>query len=541
MEIKKNKTLLLTVAAFLILSGCSGGKDAVTTEKEQVLRVGIDSELSTADVSLAMDNTACSVMSQVGEGLFSFDDKGEAFPALATEKVAPSQDGLTYTFTIRGNAKWSNGEPIKAKDFEYSWKRTVDPKTASPQAYYFEGIKNYKAIAAGAKDKSELGIKATDDQTLEVTLEYPMSYFQQLLAVPAFFPLNEKFVEKTGKDYGTTAENTLYNGPFKMEGWDGTNNTWAYIKNEEYWDKETVKLDKVEAQVIKEITTAKNLFDDGQLDEVKITGEIVAQEKGNEALKIREVPGTYYIQLNTKKDIFANLSARKAIALALDSEKLAKNVLNDGSKKALGFVPTGFINQQTERDFAEEVGDINPTDEAKAKELWNVAKKDLGVDKAEVTVLCSDSENAKKISEYIQGSLTKILDGLTVNVSAVPFNNRLEKSRSGDFDIVLGGWTPVYADPIDFLNLLQTDNSNNFGQWSNKEYDQLLNDANKTYANDYEKRWAVMKQADQLIAKEVPLVSLYQLTEAYLINDQVEKLTFGPLGSVYYKNVSIKK
>ncbi|WP_429949031.1 peptide ABC transporter substrate-binding protein [Enterococcus sp. AZ101] len=539
MKIRKSKILLVS-AVLLTLAGCSGGKDAATKE-EQVLRVGIDSELSTADVSLTMDNTACSVMSQVGEGLFSFDEKGEAVPALATDKVEPSKDGLTYTFTIRDNAKWSNGDPIKAKDFEYSWKRTVDPETASPQAYYFEGIKNYKAIANGEKNKSELGVKAVDDLTLEVNLEYPMSYFQQLLAVPAFFPLNEKFVEKTGKEYGTTAEDTLYNGPFTMEGWDGTNNTWSYVKNKEYWDKDAVKLDKVEAQVIKEITTAKNLFDDGQLDEVKITGEIVAQEKGNEALKIREVPGTYYIQLNTKKDIFANLNARKAIALSLDSKKLAENVLNDGSKKALGFVPTGFINQASEKDFAEEVGDINPTDEAKAKELWASAKKELGIEKTEVTILCSDSENAKKISEYIQGSLDKTLDGLTVNVSAVPFNNRLEKSRSGDFDIVLGGWTPVYADPIDFLSLLQTENSNNFGKWSSTEYDQLLSEANKTYANDYEKRWDVMKKADQLIAEEVPLVSLYQLSEAYLINDRVKELPFGPLGSVYYKNVYIEE
>jgi oligopeptide transport system substrate-binding protein len=540
---KKSYKKILTVATvtLLTLAGCSNGGKTAAEKEKQVLKVGIESELSTADVSLAMDNTACSVMSQVGEGLFSFDETGAAVPALATDKVEPSADGLTYTFTIRDGAKWSDGTPITAKDFDYSWKRTVDPKTASPQAYYFEGIKNYKEIAAGTKDKEELGIKALDEQTVEVTLAYPMSYFQQLLAVPAFYPLKQDFVEKAGKEYGTNAEHTLYNGPFVLKDWDGTNTSWSYVKNKEYWDKDKVALDEVQIQVIKEVTTGKNLFEDGQLDLVKISGELVAQEQENDALKIRKLPGTYYIQLNTQKDLFTNTNARKAIALALDSEKLAKNVLNDGSEKSLGFVPTGFKNQETDQDFAEEIGDINPTDQKQAKQLWNTAKKELGIDKATVSILCSDSDSAKKISEYIQGALNETLEGLTVNVSAVPFNNRLEKSRSGDFDIVLGGWTPVYADPIDFLSLLHSNTSNNFGKWSNEKYDQLVKDANETYANDYEKRWEAMQAADRLVAEEAPLVPLYQITEAYLANNEVQGLDFGPLGSIYYKNVSLKK
>lgn len=256
-------------------------------------------------------------------------------------------------------------------------------------------------------------------------------------------------------------------------------------------------------------------------------------------MKIREIPGTYYIQLNTQKDLLANKNARRAIALSLNSERLAKNVLNDGSKKALGFVPTGFTNQETQKDFAEELGDLNPSEPEKAKELWQTAKKELGIEKAELTILSSDTENAKKISEYVQGALADNLENLTVNVSPVPFNNRLEKSRSGDFDIVVGGWTPVYADPIDFLNLLQSKNSNNFGKWSNKTFDQLLQEANVTYANKYEERWKTLQKADQLVAEEAPLVPLYQLTEARLVDDSVQNLVYGPLGSGYYKSVSI--
>ena len=545
MNMKKMGLFVVSAAVLLSAVGCSTTAKKETTKDskkvEQVISVGIDSELSTADVSLAMDNTACSVMSQIGEGLYSFDENGEAKAALAEERVEPTNDGLTYTFKIRDGATWSNGEAITAADFEYSWKRTVTPETASPQAYYFEGIKNYTAIAAGEKDPSELGVRALDDQTLEVTLAYPMSYFQQLLAVPAFYPLNQAFVEEAGSTYGTTAEDTLYNGPFVMQGWDGTNDSWTYVKNEKYWDKEHVALDRIEAQVIKEMNTGKNLFDDGQLDKVKISGELVAQEQGNDALKIRELPGTYYIQLNTQNGVFDNKNARRAVSLALDSEMLAENVLNDGSKKALGFVPTGFINQETQKDFTDSIGDINPTDTEEAKQLWATAKKELGIEKAEAVLLCSDAESAKKISEYVQGALTETLEGLTVTVSAVPFNNRLEKSRSGDFDIVLGGWTPVYADPIDFLNLLQSENSNNFGKWSNKTFDQLVADANQTYANDYEKRWQAMIEADELVAEEAPLIPLYQITEAHLVSERLQGLEFGPLGSTYYKTVSVKE
>lgn len=538
MGIKKWGITSLSLVFLLTAAGCSTTK-AEKTAEESVLKVGINSELSTADVSLAMDNTACKVMSQVGEGLFSFNAEGEAEPALAEKTVEPTNEGLTYTFTIREGATWSNGDPITAQDFEYSWKRTVTPETASPQAYYFEGIKNYQKITSGDMSADELGVTALDEQTLEVNLEYPMSYFQQLLAVPAFYPLNKDFVEKNGDNYGTSSETTLYNGPFVLEGWTGVNTSWSYVKNEKYWDKEQVKLDNVDVDVIKEVSTGKNMFDAGQLDEVLISGETAAQEKDNKNLVIRELPGTYYIQLNTKNDVLKNKNARKAIGLALDSEKLAENVLNDGSKKALGFVPTGFVHKETGKDFAEEVGDINPADSGEAKKLWEAAKKELGINEAKLTVLCSDSDSSKKISEFVQGSLTEALPGLIVDVSPVPFNNRMEMSRSGEFDIVLGGWTPVYADPIDFLNLLQSDNANNFGRFSNSEFDKLISDANNLYANDYEKRWETMMAADKLVAEEAPLIPLYQITEAYLVNSKVKGIEYGPLGSTYYKTVEV--
>ena len=209
--------LVLTGMLGLFLTGCSYSNsqtdstntpsDAKTTP--QKLNVGITAELTTADVSLAMDDVVTSVMRQVTEGLYGFDETGGAVPALAQEVVEPTDDGLTYTVKLKEGVKWSNGDPITAHDFEYSWKRTVDPATASPQAYYFEGIANYSEIASGDKKPDELGVKALNDQTLEVHLAYPMSYFPQMMAVVAFYPLNEAFVEEKGDAYGTTSEDTL--------------------------------------------------------------------------------------------------------------------------------------------------------------------------------------------------------------------------------------------------------------------------------------------------------------------------------------------
>lgn len=532
--------MMSLLSVFLV--GCSSQQDqsAKPATKKQEISIGIASELSTADVTHAMDNTAVEVMSQVAEGLYYFDTKGEVQPALAQEVVKPSEDGLTYLFKLREEGKWSNGEPVTAKDFEYSWKRTVDPKLAAQQSYYFDGILNYQAIAAGEKDPSTLGVKALNDYELEITLERPMSYFPSMLAIPAFFPLNQGFVESQGESYGTSAETTLYNGPFVMTGWDGVNSEWRYEKNQQYWDQESVKLDIVNVQVLKETATAVNLFNDGQMDLVKISGEYVAQEAANPARYERHLPGTYYLTLNVENELLTNKQARKAIDLSIDSQQLADKVLNDGSSKALGFVPNGFVHKETGADFADEAGELKQVNQQKAKELWQEAKKSLGIERANLEILGSDTDNVKKISEYIQGALMDNLEGLTVTIASVPFQNRLEKSRSGDFDAVIGGWTPVYADPVDFLNLFVGTNANNHSRWDNEAYNRLVTTAGTTYATDYQKRWETLLEIDRLLAEEAPTVPLFQITDVFLINPELINTEMGPLGSPYYKGLALK-
>lgn len=539
------KWLTTTVAAgalVLTLAACSTGskKDESTGDKKQVLKVLESAELPTMDLSQATDVVSFSAISQVMEGLYEFADDSTSAPAIAKEVATPTDDGKKYTIELRDDAKWSNGDPVTANDFVYSWKRTADPKTGSEYAYLFDGFKNYSAISKGEKPASELGVKAVDDYTLEIDLEYPIPYLSSLLAKPTFYPLNEKYVEEKGKEYGTSSDNMIYNGPFTLEDWDGTSITWKYVKNDKYRDAKNVKLDEVNVQVSKEIGTNVNLFKGGETDIAPIKGEYVDQEKENPELVIRTYPSTSYLQYNTENQIFANKNARNAITKLIDSDQIAKNILKDGSKAINAFVPKGISNQDTGKDFAEEAGALMKTDVEGGKKLWEQAKKELGIDSASITLLTSDTDSAKKLSEYIQGLLTENLSGLKVTISSVPFKNRLDQMSKGDFDVVLAGWAATYADPYDFLQLLRSDGEQNYGKFKNEEYDKLLNDSATTYATDNEKRWNTLLDAQKVFMENSPVTPLYQSSEAFLVNDRVEGLVYRALGAPYYKNVSVK-
>lgn len=535
------KRYLVLAISLIILVGCAKQNVSLKTERPaDEITVGIISELSTTDVSRIADNTAVEVMNQVGEGLYTLDSKGEAQPAVAQEVATSSADGLTYRIQLRKNVKWSNGEPLSAADFEFSWKRLANPDFPV-ETSYFDGILNYEEIRAGKKTIDALGIKALSDNVLEVKLERPMTYFSELLTLPSFFPLNEKYVKKQGNRYGTSSDTTLYNGPYVLKAWNGLSSNWRYEKNNDYWDKTNVMMKTINVQVIKDSNTAINLFNTQQLDIIKINGEYVAQEQGNPAMYENQLLGTYHLMFNLENKLLANQKVRKAIDLTIDSQQIAEKILNDGSTKAPGFVPQGFINKETGKDFADVAGELKQVNKKKAKKLWAEAKSELGIDQAKLEVLGSDTDNVKKVSEYIQGTLSDHLEGLTVSISSVPFTNRLERSSQGDFDAVISGWTPVFADPIDFLNVFVGTNTNNYSRWNNERYNALVKEAQTVYSTDYQKRWETLLEVDQLLAEEVPTVPLYQMSEVFLINTQLTNVDMGVIGSPYFKDISFIK
>ena len=528
----------------LALAGCYGGGGASTDESSSsakakdngTFNLVVQQEMPTADLSVATDTISFTALNNVYEGIYRLDKDNKPQPAGASEKVKVSDDGKTYTVKLREDAKWSNGDPVTAKDYVFGWQRTVKPETASEYAYLFEPVENAADISAGKKSPDELGIKAVNDHELEIKLSKPTPYFDYLLAFPSFFPQNQKVVEANGKEYATKSDKAVYNGPFTLEGFDGpgTDTEWEYKKNDTYWDKDEVKLSKVKVNVVKESSTSLNLFKDGEADDVILSGELAQQNANDPAYKSFKEARTSYLEFNQRKEDspFRNENLRKAISYAINRKSLVNQVLGDGSVVSTGLVPSGMSNSpKGDEDFAKEAGDLAPYDKEKAKEYWDKAKKELKIDSLSFELMASDTDSSKKVIEYMQSALEEALPGVKVKPTPVPFSVRLDRSNAGDFDVLLGGWGADYADPSSFTDLFVTGNSYNRGRWSNKEYDKAVEESGNKDASDEEARWDDLQKANEIISKESGVAPLYQLSEAHLINEKVKGIVHHPAGA----------
>lgn len=320
---KKTGIGLILFMCLTVLSSC--GNEATKKEEnsntsKQEFTVTVKQEIPSIDASVTNDVVGWGVLKNVGEGLFRADNEGNLIPAGAAEEPVISDDGLTYTFKLRKDAQWSNGDLIVAEDYVYGWQRTAEPETASEVAYLFTAIENYDAIALGDLKAEELGIKALSDDELEIRLAYPVPYIQSLLSLPPFFPQNQKVVEEHGEEYANESSKAVYNGPFVLTDFEGAgvDTSWAYEKNENYWDKKNVKMDKIKVEVVKEDSTALNLFQDGQVDDIVISGELAQQMQTDEAFFSQEMSSVYYVEYNQDRENLKNQNLRKAISYAID-------------------------------------------------------------------------------------------------------------------------------------------------------------------------------------------------------------------------------
>ncbi|MFD2307945.1 peptide ABC transporter substrate-binding protein [Enterococcus termitis] len=516
-------TLMMT-----IISGCSSNENKESA-KTQPLNLMSASELTTLDTSVMLDFPDAIVQTAAFEGLYALDEKDQLIPAAAKEMPEISEDGKTYTIKLREDAKWSNDDPVTAKDFEYAWKKMIDPKNGFVYSFLVKDtILNADEISDGKKSVDELGVKALDDQTLEVKLKEAKPYFTSVLAFPTFFPQNQKVVEEKGTDYGTSSENVVYNGPFIVENWKQTDLSWDLKKNEKYWDHEKVKSDKIHYEVVKEASTALNLFEDGQLDVATITGELAKQNQSNPDYHSYPTATMNYIRLNQKRKDketpLKNQNLRKALALGIDKENLVNNIIADGSKPLYGTVTEGFVsNPETGVDFREEAGDLLKYDEKEALAYWEQAKKELG-DKITLDLMVTDDGSYKKMGESLQGSLEKLFSGLTINVTALPTETALNLSRESDYDMFLIYWTPDYQDPISTLSMLRSGNDRNY---SNATYDGLLDEASQKYATDLQKRWETLIAAEKEVIEETAgMIIISQNQQSVLQNPQVKGLNY---------------
>ncbi len=527
----------LLLASTLLLAGCyGGGKSGNETSSEpaavkQEISVSLSGELSTLDSAQYTDVNSSDMIGQLTEGLYRINQDGDPELALASAEPKVSEDGLTYTFKLR-ESNYSDGTSVTAEDFVYSFQTVVDPATASSSSNRMDIFKNGRSIREGEKKVSELGVKAIDEQTLELQLEDPLPFLPQILTGTPFMPKQKTFAEEKGKAYGTNTENFVGNGPFVITGWNGNNESWTLEKNPEYWDQENVQLDKIDVQVVKEIATGTNLFDDGQLDYTLLADTYAQQYQDSEQAYFVPKATVGYVSPNQKREVTGNVNVRKAILQAIDKENFTKNILADGSTALNGFVASNFAkNPATGEDFREESGDLLPYNVEEAQKSWQTAKEELGQDEITLELLSADTALAKKTIEFLQGQLEENLPGLTVTLKSVPLQNRLDLQTKGEFDLVFGTWTPDYADPIDFLNFYDSKSGLNTAGYNNPTYDAGLQAARTTLANDPDERWKeLLKMEKLLIEEDTAVLPIYQGSVAYLKTDRLEDLQVFPFG-----------
>lgn len=542
MDLEKLKKPALLLGTTVLLAACGNGGndgggnggngDGDSADGAEVIKLPAGAELPTMDSTLVTDTEGFNALQSVTEGLYRQSEDGAGFDeALAEGEPEVSEDGKTLTFTLK-DVKWSNGDPLTANDFVYSWRRLVDPATAASYNYLAAGvIKNASEIINGEADPSELGVEAVDDHTLKVELESNVPYLNSLFAMAPFYPLNEKFVTEKGDDYATNSDNLLYIGPYTLEDWDGTGLSWKYIKNPDYWDADAVKTDEIDIQVIKETSTGLNLYETGELDRLALTGDYIAQKADDPDLVKVPTSSLFYLKYNVEKEALANVNIRKALSAAVDRQAYVDRVLQNGSQVAVGLVPAGLAaNPSTKEDFRAESGELSTFDVDAAKEYWEKGLDELGVDSLTLDFLSDDSENAKTSSEFVQAQLQENLPGLTVTLTNVPFKNRLQKDDSGDYDIQLAGWGADFADPINYLELFESTNGNNSTGYSNPDYDKLIQSA-RAETEDLDKRWSELLEAEKLLIDDGAIGPLYQRYGAALQSPSLENFVTHTVGA----------
>lgn len=541
MTLKKITAAGLLTASALVLAACGQQKNSQSQTK-QVLNWTESTQISTQDPSLTTDSTSFQALLNTQEGLYRLDKKQK--PQLALAKSAKvTNGGKTYTFVLR-DAKWSNGQAITANDFVYSYRRTLNPKTKSSMAFYLYQIVNAEAINAGKKPVSSLGVKALSKNKLQIKLVRPVSYFKLLLAFPLFFPENQQFIEKVGSKYGTAAKYTISSGPFKLTKWTGSNKQFTLVKNQNYWDKKNVKLDKVNETISETSSTAYNLYQAGKLDETYLTGEQVKANKGKSTFYDRPASAIQRLELNRKKvKAFNNFNIRRALSLAIDRESLAK-VLSDGSVAAKGFVPSGMGNNpMTGEAFYKEayVKEAVSYNLKEAKKYLAKGYKELGIKSLNLNLTVSDTDSAKQVGEFLQSKLGE-LPGVKITVTTLPYTTLISRQSAGNYQLTIKNWQAILGDPINFLDVFEKDSSYNTSGFASSKYDQLLNEAENVYGNKPVQRWKRLVAAEKLLMNEQGTIPLIQTAKPQLVQSYVKNVSYNPLGIPYdFKLVYIKK
>ncbi|MBY0124350.1 peptide ABC transporter substrate-binding protein [Bacillus sp. S/N-304-OC-R1] len=567
MKKRLNIFLIALFSLMLVLSGCTTTTSQSTAEKDnkdkkdssveetsagkKVLRANNHSEPGALHPGLALGSHDSWILDHVFEGLATKDSDGTIIPGMA-ETWETSEDGLTWTFHLKDSVNWSNGEPVTAQDFEYAWKFAMDPNSAATYAYqfyYIEGAEEFNNIGADvlAKYNEELekaeeegktppekpvipedqlgpardkvGVKALDDKTLEVKLTSPTAYFIDLMTFFSYYPINKKLAE-SNPDWYKEPSNYVSNGAFKLTEWKHKESI-TLSKNDKYYAADKVKLDEVLLYIIEDQNTAWQMYETGEIDllddlPAEVTGMMVAGNRADfhNAAEL----ATYYYNLNAKVKPFNNPKVRKALSMAIDRKTITEHVTQGGQLPAYGVVPPGMPD--VSGDFRENGGALFEENVEEAKKLLAEGLAEEGLTEfPEVTLLYNNSVTHKGIAEAVQEMWRKNLGIEKLLLENVEFQVKLDREKSGDYQISRAGWIGDYVDPMTYMDLWLTGGANNDANYSNPEYDKLVNKAKASM--DQAERMELMHKAEQMLMNEMPIIPVYYYSRPHVYKENV--------------------
>lgn len=522
----------------------AAAQEATGTVSSSDLKVMLETPVMSLDPQQATDGTSFEVMANYTDGLTQMDDSGAAIAAVA-ESWETSEDGLTWTFHLRKDAKWSNGTPVTAKDFVFGWQRAVDPDVASEYAYMLSDIgqvKNAAEIIGGTKDKSELGVTAVDDNTLQVELNAPVSYFLSLMYFPTFYPVNEEFFNTCPDTYGTSPETTLSDGAFVLDSYEPAATEIHLTKNADYYDADKIKLAGIDYQVIQDSQQALLSYQNGDLDLTLLNGDQVDQVQDDPAFKAVGAGYLWYVTPNISAvPELANDNIRKALTFAIDRTAICEDVLKDGSKPTYTAVPMDFAAGPDGSDFSADqtkFQDVCADDTAKAAEYWQKGLDELGITSLTLDMVVDADDAPQKVATVLQEQWQTALPGLTINLTVEPKKQRVQDLQDGNYQLGLTRWGPDYADPMTYLGMWTTGCSNNYGLWSSTDYDDIIAKCTTgELATDPEGRWSAMYVAEKIVMDQSVIFPLYTQCNAEMLSTNVTGVAFHPVAlNRVYKN-----